>query len=49
MLGPGFVDEVFRVFNNRHPEIEFKVIHANEDVTFMIERGIAIAKKHQIG
>lgn len=44
LVGQGFVDEVFRVFANKHPEIHFKSIHTNEDVDFMIRRGIATAK-----
>lgn len=39
-VGQAFVDEVFRVYNNKHPEIDFSYINANEDVEFMIKRGI---------
>ncbi|MFQ5445015.1 MAG: STAS-like domain-containing protein, partial [Nitrospinales bacterium] len=39
-VGQGFVDEVFRVYKSRHPEINIKYENANEDVTFMIERGL---------
>lgn len=38
LVGQGFADEVFRVFNKKHPHIQFNVINANEDVSFMIER-----------
>lgn len=39
-VGQGFVDEVFRVFRSSHPQITIKYINANEDVKFMIERGL---------
>lgn len=42
-VGQGFVDEVFRVYKNKHPEITIEYINANEDVVFMIKRGIATA------
>lgn len=37
-VGQGFVDEIFRVYTNQHPGIQFDICNANEDVTFMIER-----------
>lgn len=37
-IGQAFADEIFRVFANRHPEIEFQAIHANSEVKRMIER-----------
>lgn len=40
-VGQGFVDEVFRVFKNNHPGIQIDYVHANDDVRFMIERGLA--------
>lgn len=39
-VGQGFVDEVFRVYKSRHPEIKIKYTNANKNVTFMIERGL---------
>ena len=39
LVGQGFVDEVFRVFANKYPTISISYINANEDITFMIERG----------
>lgn len=36
-MGQGFADEVFRVFQNKHPEIELIPIHANEAVLGMIK------------
>lgn len=40
-VGQAFVDEVFRVFKNEHPEIEIAYFNTNEDVEFMIKRGLA--------
>lgn len=39
-VGQGFVDEIFRVFKNEHPETIINYCNANEDVEFMIKRGI---------
>jgi anti-sigma regulatory factor (Ser/Thr protein kinase) len=39
-VGQGFVDEVFRIFQNKHPKIKIEYTNANEDVRFMIERGL---------
>jgi DNA-binding Lrp family transcriptional regulator len=39
-VGQGFVDEIFRVFKNEHPETSIEYRNANEDVEFMIKRGI---------
>ena len=36
-MGQGFADEVFRVFQNKHPEIELIPLHANESVLGMIK------------
>ncbi len=41
-VGQGFVDEVFRVFANKHPEIVLTHRNANEDVEFMIKRGLQV-------
>ena len=41
LIGQGFVDELFRVYANAHPDIEFKTIHTNPDVEFMIKRGLS--------
>ena len=35
-MGQGFADEVFRVFQNQHPDITLTVINANESVLGMI-------------
>ncbi len=38
-VGQAFVDEVFRVFKNEHPNIIIQYVNANEDVDLMIKRG----------
>lgn len=40
-IGQAFADEVFRVFQNNHPEIELVPIHTNEDVKKMISRAMS--------
>lgn len=45
-VGQGFVDEVFRVFRNRHPQIKFKFINVTDDVQFMIERSLPDPASH---
>lgn len=42
-VGQAFVDEVFRVFQNQHPDIKIEHINANEDVEFMVSRGLSTA------
>ncbi len=37
-IGQGFADQIFRVFKNKHPDIEIEVKNANEVVEMMIER-----------
>lgn len=37
-VGQGFVDEVFRVFQRNHPDIDIRFTHANPSVEFMIKR-----------
>lgn len=36
-MGQGFADEVFRVFQNKYPEVELIPVHANEAVLGMIK------------
>src|SRR5688572_19822491 len=43
-VGQAFVDEVFRVFGQDHPEVKFEHINANENVEFMILRGVPPVK-----
>jgi anti-sigma regulatory factor (Ser/Thr protein kinase) len=40
-VGPAFVDQIFRVFQNEHPEIKILHVNANEEVEGMIKRGLA--------
>lgn len=39
-VGQGFVDEVFRVFRNQFPHIQIEYRNANENIVFMIKRGL---------
>lgn len=39
-VGQGFVDEVFGVFGVGHPEIHFSIVNANDDILFMIRKGL---------
>ncbi|MCX6112011.1 MAG: STAS-like domain-containing protein [Proteobacteria bacterium] len=39
-VGQGFVDEVFRVFKQEHPNIEIEYVNANDNVLFMLKRGL---------
>jgi hypothetical protein len=40
-IGQAFADEVFRVFQSQHPEIELIPINANEQVARMTTRSLA--------
>ncbi len=40
LVGQGFADQLFRVYATQHPNTKLKYINANEDVSFMIRRGI---------
>ena len=40
-MGQGFADEIFRVFQTRHPEVELVVTNANESVAGMIQHAKA--------
>jgi 23S rRNA pseudoU1915 N3-methylase RlmH len=37
-IGQGFADEIFRVYQNAHPEIKILVEGANPEVKAMIQR-----------
>ena len=37
-VGQGFADEIFRVWQNRYPDIQLMPTNANENVAFMIRR-----------
>lgn len=41
-VGQGFVDEIFRVYQNSHPETHIDYCHANDHVVFMIKRGSGV-------
>ena len=43
-VGQAFVDEVFRVFQNEHPDITIQYFNANADVDSMIKRGLVASK-----
>jgi len=38
-VGQAFVDEVFRVFKNEHPNIKIHFVRANDDIEAIIKRG----------
>ncbi len=40
-VGQAFADEVFRVWNNNYPDIEFQIVNSNENIDFMIKRAQA--------
>lgn len=44
VVGQGFVDEIFRVYQSQHPGMIFDYINANEDIDYMIRRGIATGR-----
>ncbi|MCK4608126.1 MAG: DUF4325 domain-containing protein [Gammaproteobacteria bacterium] len=44
IVGQGFVDQIYRVFQNQHSDIKLKYINANENVEFMIKRGLSTAQ-----
>lgn len=35
-MGQGFADEIFRVFQNKYPELVLKPVHANASVLGMV-------------
>ena len=41
LVGQGFADQVFRVYQNEHPEMELIPINMIETVNFMVNRAIA--------
>jgi anti-sigma regulatory factor (Ser/Thr protein kinase) len=43
-IGQAFADEIFRVFQSRHPDISIKPINMNETVEFMIKRAEGLKK-----
>jgi len=45
MVGQAFADEVYRIFQNKYPDIKIENENMNEAVRFMVERAITEAKK----
>lgn len=45
LVGQGFADEVFRIFQNKHPSIKIEPINTNSDIDFMIKRSLKIQSK----
>ena len=41
-VGQSFADEVFRVFRQKHPEVEVVAIHASSEVKRMISRAVTL-------
>lgn len=39
-IGQGFADEIFRVFQKKHPEITIEAVNTNEAVSFMVQRSM---------
>ncbi len=40
-VGQGFADEIFRVWQSHHPNIEIRCVNTNEDIEFMIRHAKA--------
>jgi anti-sigma regulatory factor (Ser/Thr protein kinase) len=47
-VGQAFADEIFRVFQNKHPEIKLIAENMNAGVKFMVNRARNEAKKSQV-
>lgn len=45
LVGQAFVDEIYRVFQNKHPDIVIQEENMSEGVQFMVERAKGEAKK----
>ncbi len=45
MVGQAFADEIYRVFQESHPDIRLENEHMSEGVRFMVERAKNEAKK----
>lgn len=46
LVGQAFVDEIYRVFQNEHPDIKIKEENMSEGVKFMVERSKNEARKN---
>ena len=51
IVGQAFVDEVFRIFQSSHPDIDIRTVHANQDVQFMIDETLpySMGKSSSLG
>ena len=45
VVGQAFADEIFRVFQQKHPEIRLDTENMSEGVKFMVKRAIDTAKQ----
>ncbi|MCK5059766.1 MAG: DUF4325 domain-containing protein [Candidatus Pacebacteria bacterium] len=45
MVGQAFADEIYRVFQKKHPSIKIENLHMNEAVRFMVDRAITEAQR----
>jgi len=45
LVGQAFADEIYRVFQNKHPNIVIQEENMSEGVKFMVERAKNEAKK----
>lgn len=45
MIGQAFADEIYRVFKEKHPDIEIQDLNMDEVVKFMVNRAINESKK----
>ena len=36
-IGPAFADEIFRVFNLTHPDVQFEIVNADQHVKKVID------------
>ncbi len=47
-IGQAFADEIFRVWQNRHPDVQLVPTNYNENVEFMIRRAGGIARQERL-
>ncbi len=45
IIGQAFADEVFRIFQNKNPQIHLEIINANKEIAFMIKRASGTINK----
>lgn len=44
-VGQGFIDQLFRVYQQSRPELDINYINANEDIVYMIKRCLATSQQ----